>query len=63
MQDQGWKRAFMSAGGFLAMEWRLENRQVLNTKKYIFKYIFFLVFECVGRKIPRKAFDWHDIIE
>lgn len=40
MQDQGWERAFISAGGFLAMEWRLGNRQVLNTKKYIFKYIF-----------------------
>lgn len=41
MQDQGWERGFMSAGRFLAMEWRLENRQVLNTKKKKIKYIFF----------------------
>lgn len=54
----------MSAGRFLAIEWRLENRQVLNTKKKKkLNTFFFLVLEHVGSRIPRKAFDWHHVIE
>lgn len=33
--DQGGEKGFMSAGGFLVVEWRPDDRQVLNTKSRV----------------------------
>ena len=33
--DQGRERGLMSAGGFLVVEWRPDDRQVLNTKSRV----------------------------
>lgn len=50
------EREGLSAGGFFAMEWRLDKRQILKTKYRVLK-TFLLVLEHVERKILRKAFD------
>lgn len=33
-----------------------------NIKRYIFKYIFFLLLKDEGSNTPEKAFDWYDIM-
>ena len=49
MQDQGGERGLMSAGGFLAVEWRPDNRQVLNTKNR-FLVTFLSSYQACGKQ-------------
>lgn len=40
VQDYSWERGFKSIGGFLAVEWRLESSQILNTKYRLLNMLF-----------------------
>lgn len=57
------EKRLWSAGGFLVIKCRLDYGKVLNIKRYVFKYIFFLLLKHEGSKNLGKAFDWCNIME